>query len=97
MYVPDVPDYNLSLSPESSDLLRIFEAGLLALHIADAFPSRLVGQWQLDCQQLLLWITVAGTAPESCLNNSPIFPFNLLMIISAEEPQIRYKHKTVIE
>ena len=34
-------------------------------------------------------ITVAGTAPD--LKISPVFPFNLLMLLTAEEPRIRYK------
>jgi hypothetical protein len=57
-------DYNLSLSPESSDHVNA-TAGLLAFHIAGGLP---IGQWTDSGKYLIasnkMWITVAGTAPE---------------------------------
>jgi hypothetical protein len=36
-------------------------------------------QWPIRLSAIKMWYTVAGTAPEFCFTQAPVFPFNLLM------------------
>ena len=52
------------LSPESSDKVWLMAAGLLAFHIAGAFPFPVTETVAYSMASNKKWITVAGTAPE---------------------------------
>jgi hypothetical protein len=65
-------------------------AGLLAFHIADAFPFLLIAsreQWLADGQQQIVNYSCGDSS-----GIAPVFPINLLLKASAEEPRIRDKH-----
>jgi hypothetical protein len=74
-------DYNVSLSPESFELLQILGRSPGFPDFRFTFSSQLVGTMACGTKALYnkrMGITVAGTAPD--LNQiSPVFPFNLLM------------------
>ena len=71
--------------------LKLFgsAAGLLAFHIADAFPFYNSG---IGVQQQKVDIQLRGQLRIQAFANTG-FPFNLLMIVSAEEPSFLCKHK----
>jgi hypothetical protein len=68
-------------------------AGLLAFHIAGAFPVSVTKTVAIDGQQQKVDYSCGDSSGVMPLWHAPVFPFNLLMISSAEEPTFLHKLK----